>query len=39
MFLEEIAPEVTLEELRGITSAKFEVSSELKTYPVPPSAE
>lgn len=33
MFLEEIAPEVSLEELRKMTSAEFAISLEMKSYP------
>jgi len=39
MYLEEIAPEVSLDELREMTGAAIAVPDELKTYPVPPSAE
>ncbi len=39
MVLEEIASEVTLEELKAMTTADYEVSAELKTFPVPDTSE
>ncbi len=38
LFLQEIAPEVTIEELRGMTSGQFEVSGSLVTMAIPESA-
>lgn len=38
LVLEELAPDISLEELKGITAAQFEVSPNLKAMPVPEEA-